>query len=97
MNRRLGIRDFLRAKSARRRFPRQPPPLSPRSYPLSHPCREDAKLVAVFGDRASGNLDAALAKNVHDCLISERMPRIFFLYELLELRLDPARGYIVAI
>src|SRR5687767_1450584 len=67
------------------------------SYALAHPCGKNAKLVAILGNGAPCDLHAALAKNVDDCLIRQRMARILFLHELLELCLDAAGRYVIAL
>src|SRR5437868_2292781 len=67
------------------------------SYALSHPGGENTELVAVLGDGAAGDLDSALAEDVDDGLIGERVLWIFFLDELLQLRLDPTRRDVLPI
>src|SRR6185312_7489458 len=66
------------------------------SYPLSHARREHSQLVAVLGDGAPRNLNAALFQDVDDRLIGERMLRVLLRHELLDLRLDAARRDVFA-
>ena len=54
-------------------------------------------MIAILGDRAAGDLDTTLTQNVDDRLIGEGMLGIFFLNELLELRLDPSRANVLAV
>src|SRR3954465_12230094 len=68
-----------------------------RSYPLAHACRQDSQLVAVLRHGATRDLHAAFLENVDDGLIGERMLRVFFGDELLDLRLDAARGDVLAL
>src|SRR3954464_4686960 len=68
-----------------------------RSYPLAHACRQDSELVAVLRHGATRDLHAALLEDVDDRLIGERMLRVFFGDELLDLRLDAARRDVFAL
>src|ERR1700682_6838420 len=74
---------------------RRPP--GPRSYAFPHPGGEHSELVAIFSDRPASDLDAALAKNVHDRLVRKWVLRIFLLHELLELRFAAASRNILTV
>jgi hypothetical protein len=67
---------------------------------LRHACAcalEDAELVAVLGDGASGDLHARLLEDLHDGLVGERAPGVFARHQLLDLVLDAARRHVVAV
>src|SRR5690606_41109992 len=65
------------------------------SHPLAHPSGEDAQLVAILGDRASGDLDPLLLQDIDDRLVGERLRRVLLRDQLLDLGLATAGGYLL--
>src|SRR4051812_21396105 len=72
-------------------------PAGSRAYPLAHSRGKNSELIAILRDGATRDLNSAFAEDVDDRLIGEWMLWIFFLHELLELRLDTARGDVFAL
>src|SRR5437764_724262 len=58
---------------------------------LAHACGQHSQLVPVLRHGPPRDLNSALLEDIHDCLIRERVLRILFGDELLDLGLDTTR------
>src|ERR1700674_38553 len=67
------------------------------SYAFPHPGGGHTELIAVLRNRTASDLHPAFAKDIYDRLIRERLFRILFLYQLLQLRLDATGGNVFAV
>src|SRR6187401_1464873 len=80
---RAGRKSATRIFKERRARRKSPParswpfPSSTGSVGLPHVARQNVELVAVLGNRAPRDRDAAFAENFHDLLVAQRIFRIF--------------------
>src|SRR5688572_1138067 len=80
--------------------PWDPPPRAircGRSDPLAEPGREDPQLVAILLDGAARDLRPLLAEDLDDPLVGERPLRALRGDQLLDPRLDAARGNVLSV